>query len=689
LRHWWGFVDDLLSCSVRVLNVRLCETIVRQVIVDTVLRSWHHRSPRRATPPSDDSENRRERYRSIAETRASLWFLAQLFGTVEYPPLVRMAATAVLHARHPESWCDDPSRGGGGGAPSKWREEEEEEEFFVVTPALNALVAGEKSGDARSSRNRGSRRRGGQEADAGAGGGSTTRAIDANGNADEAPPASMRNADDDDDGGCPAPSPARTNENSTTDADRKSDEFVSNPIRSGLRTMLAGKASMEDSVLASMLVATILENDAVDGHVLETLDVFSTFETSLAAYLQRDLAEVHGADVHPPSLNALARGMETCSMVGMMLAERLLHHRFSSCDIEELRDSTRDPFDRYFQTSEWIAALDASLSYFAAYSRTLSQSKNVGDLFAEFTEMEIRRRYAQDAEETHLHPDHHDDIAWVCHLHNFFPSNLIDDAKSLIIDGEDNHPAAGSSNEIEAAKFAIRITLHLRCLKKCIEEFRERCSSIVDPRSNRWYDQDDCVSFRTTQKADDAILVIGGIQTTRLPRVGTDIDLRGRTFFRGSLPTKASPRMTSFRKGTNSNTVSDLAIVIDPSEVYVTRPKRGDPNRCTVLAAIPLRTVVASATEGALLHVAIRRQENVAATQNENNIVKNGKMTLRFESNATSLVVKECLDNYCSAYRSRIASEIDDMLQKLMSEGSQPKSPDPENQEEWADFQGA
>ncbi len=233
-------------------------------------------------------------------------------------------------------------------------------------------------------------------------------------------------------------------------------------------------------------------------------------------------------------------------------------------------------------------------------------------------------------------------------------------------------------------------------MKKCIEEFRERFYSIVvDPRSNRWYDEDDYLSFRTTQKADDAILVIGGIQTTRLPQVGTDIDLRGRTFFYGSFPTRASPRMTSFNKGAKSNDFSHLAIVIDPSEIYVASPKKGDPNRCTVISVVSLRTIIASATEGALLHVAFRRQQNFTETTTENIIFKDGKMSLQFESSATSVVVKECLDKYCEAYRSRIASEINNMLDALISNdfavsrGIQPTSPDPKDEEEWADFQGA
>ena len=226
----------------------------------------------------------------------------------------------------------------------------------------------------------------------------------------------------------------------------------------------------------------------------------------------------------------------------------------------------------------------------------------------------------------------------------------------------------------------------------CVQEFHSRFSSLTGPRSKRWYDEEDSISFRTTENADAALLAISGTQTTRLPQVGTDIDIRGRTFFYGTLHTNPNHKKITFHRNAKAAAAPELAIVVDLSEFYVTKLKKGDPNRCTVLCAVPLRTVIASATEGASLHVAIRRQEKPSILQDE--IIKDGKLTLCFESSGISLIVKETLEKYCSAYRFKIATDIDDMLEKCceMAGNLSPETSESSStivEEEWDDFQQA
>ena len=93
-----------------------------------------------------------------------------------------------------------------------------------------------------------------------------------------------------------------------------------------------------------------------------------------------------------------------------------------------------------------------------------------------------------------------------------------------------------------------------------------------------------------------------------MPEVGRDIDLRGRKFFRCSLPCKSK-----FGRNVNCDITidangakivvtekTDLVLVVDPSEIYVCKAMREDSNKCTVLAVIPLRIIIASATEVSL-----------------------------------------------------------------------------------------
>ena len=101
------------------------------------------------------------------------------------------------------------------------------------------------------------------------------------------------------------------------------------------------------------------------------------------------------------------------------------------------------------------------------------------------------------------------------------------------------------------------------------------------------------LSFCTIEEADDLLLSIGGVQTSRIPDVGTEIDLRGRKSFLCSLQNQK--RRRAFDKG--------LVLVVDPSEIFVARCKKGDINRCIVLAVISLSTIIASASAGETLHV--------------------------------------------------------------------------------------
>ena len=165
------------------------------------------------------------------------------------------------------------------------------------------------------------------------------------------------------------------------------------------------------------------------------------------------------------------------------------------------------------------------------------------------------------------------------------------------------------SDDNDSARFAIRSALHLRSLLGCIQDLHQRFTSTASELINfnsLWYGEDEgSLSFRTTEEANDIILSIGGIQTTPLPEVGKDIDIRGRKHFRCSLP-----RKSRFGRGNSVEIIidangarimvterADLVFVVDPMEVFVTMSKKGDANRCTVLAVIPLETIIASATE--------------------------------------------------------------------------------------------
>jgi hypothetical protein len=196
------------------------------------------------------------------------------------------------------------------------------------------------------------------------------------------------------------------------------------------------------------------------------------------------------------------------------------------------------------------------------------------------------------------------------------------------------------------------------------------------------------LSFCTIEEADDLLLSIGGVQTSRIPDVGTEIDLRGRKSFLCSLQNQK--RRRAFDKG--------LVLVVDPSEIYVARCKKGDINRCIVLAVIPLSTIIASASAGETLHVVCPMAQMPTAV--EEDVLKDGRLSLCFNNIATSISAKELLDKYCTAAENRKAMAIGELLDSCLEAGNKLLAANANSQstlrrgeareeEAWADFQEA
>lgn len=457
---------------------------------------------------------------------------------------------------------------------------------------------------------------------------------------------------------------------------------VPNRHRLSLLRMLSGDGhTVEETTLSSMLIATVLENEAIDDEALEMFGVFpssangetcSLFEVAIADYLSRDVSS-HHLDPNAPSHSELATSLECISSLGLQYLERVIHHTWTEGG--ECLDEA--PFNLYYHSSRFIKALCSSLTFFAKYAQQILQRDPV--LFADFMEEEIRKRYSSnELESRYGHQKEEEKTKLVCSLTNFSPSNLID-RSNLLISESTRSTGSSTGNEIEAARFSIRLTLHFRSLLWCIQEFHERFTSLTGPRSiasKRWCYEDDALSFHTIMDIDDTLLAIGGFKTTQLPRLGTDIDLRGRTFYHGY-------EFKLKQHWNLSAVVRELAFVCDPTVLYVTNVSVVDLNRHRILAVVPLRCVIASATEGSMLHVAVRYATSSTEQQVEakDELIKNGKLSLCFETENTSVMVKECLDKYCSAYRKRIAMDIDDMLEECCC------ADESKINESWSDFQ--
>lgn len=194
------------------------------------------------------------------------------------------------------------------------------------------------------------------------------------------------------------------------------------------------------------------------------------------------------------------------------------------------------------------------------------------------------------------------------------------------------------------------------------------------------------MSFCAIEEADELLLSIGGVEKTRPLVVGAEIDLRGRKSFPCFLQNNEK------RRGADKGVV----LVLDPSEICIAKYKKGDINRCTILTAIPLSTIIASASTGEVLHVVSSMAQ--ASKGAEDSVLKHGRLSLCFNSIAMSISVKELLDKYCTAQENRVQMDIMELLNsclalgnKILTTSSQLASHRREAKEEetWTDFQQA
>lgn len=556
---------------------------------------------------------------------------------VEYKPLVRLVGAAVLYPKYPHRWC-----------AARDTDILKDNGFFSVTLAINDMI-GEKiiSG------------KGGEEADAGAGGDEVRE--------------------------CQQPM-----ENSPG---HSIDHLIPNRHRAALLNMLAGHVnySSDETILASMLLSAVLENDAIDDLALEVFGILpsptennegdSPFETSIASYLSNDWNMVDS------NLKSLMSTVECVSTLGFMLLERLVFHTWT----EAGQCMEVVPFDHCFKSSVFIQALARTLRYFCSQALNhLQDASAIRDIVSSL----VRRRYLSS---TDINVSPVATGILVCSLQSYYPSNYIDNysvlAGDILRDGSHSDSDSGDlilfNQDNEAALFSIQASTHLRSLLASIHEFYLRFTS---SKGSQLYNRRQFLSFNTKDEADDVLLSIGGFRPTTLPKVGTDIDFQGRKFYHCSLPRKGRNAKERFMDVNGSKIVvtEQLVLVLDTLELYITKPRRDNPNQCTVLKVVPLSAIIASATEGVLLHI-VCHEEHLPASNDD--IIENGRLSLRFVNDEASILAKESIDQHCTEYEKKTISEMKDMLEKYLLVGARNSLSNPsqttEIDDSWCDFQQA
>ena len=575
--------------------------------------------------PADDSVSDEE-----AMAQVSVWILAQVFLSLDYAPFLRMVAVAILHPLSPaDIRMRGTKRGETGGSE------------YAITQALNAIVRGQC---VLSTRN-GSR---------------PERRVAHK----DSKPQRDDNADSDDNqGNC-----ARHGED---DAERPV-EAVANLYRRALVSILRGDMGDRRFIPAAMLLQSVLDSEHIDGDVLTALEVFpdyfspsrteggiagssstgssydSPFEDALATFFLRT--------GRPPSSSSTL-AMECCGALTLSMLSHLVAGA-------TLKGTDFDQFHGRFCSSTLVRGLVRARAAYAAEGQKLrSAASVVSEMFMDLFEFEISRRYRESE-------GNNGKKFLMCSLVRFGLGALQSDPEVFACRARDVN-----ENEIELAKFNIRMVLHFRSLCKVLVEVDEKLSCIIGPHSmgSRW--GQDSLKIQKLEVADELLMALGGFQER--PEIGTDLDVRGRTFFYFSpfSPQQVSPQAShesrnsfSSRRKRAENLLAratmpqiELMLVVDPTEIFVLKPylpgdgPSGD-NRGKILYSAPLRSIIAAVADKEHLHIAIRQMENIEP------LIRNGNMSLRFDGSGTTLIVRQYLERCRSALRSKLLRRVDSLF---------------------------
>jgi len=604
------FLNDLLCCGVRSLNVRLCEYLMHHVIVKLIL---HHISIYSVESVSsdtndDDESNENEYDQEEAYVQSSVLFLAKMFMIIDYAPLLKMVAVALLH---PYSPIDD-----------QLEELERHGKEYVVTPALNAIAQNDFVVVTNTSKNDLFNISNAVMEE------STTHIVDSA---------------------------------STCCSDEGSDSSISiaaslNPVRSVILSILSGDHKSGMFTTTAVLVESILEAGAIDYEMLKMLKIvpdYSKLESEEAmsnssAEDNADDKENFSSQFEAAIGNLFSTHHSESQSTGRVLAfdigvSLLICYMNSMMTSFTEEDTNFADFKSRFQSSHLIKQLGHAKNKFSSECEALQIG--VSEIFPDLVEMEIKQLYnkMKDAKNDTMKRE------FSCNLRKVNASTLINDPEILI-----RKEMGVTMGEVMDVRFSVRNVLILSLLKEVVDEHYDRITSQMYCKSSS---NGASLQLRTMCPPSDKIVLIGGINNK--PTVGSEICFSGKKIFhfspslaisdekeekiglsQGSVFTeKETRRHIADKILKNSSRKKEMILVVDDSMIFVLKPKARSSDRGIILCHTYIRNMIAVASDGQWLHIALRNVEDIGV------LVQKGNMALRFENEETCLSVKECVES--------------------------------------------
>ena len=388
-------------------------------------------------------------------------------------------------------------------------------------------------------------------------------------------------------------------------------ETIQNPFRVELIKSLKGEYGEWRLVVACILLESVLQSDAIDRNILALLDVIPQFHghkeqptTSIEEYpatsIEEALVELlnqHHAHSSPVTTQAL----ECVGSLGLLL--------IYYAAMEATEDGTNVGKIRSILASSplWIG-LASAWKFFCINALKSQEATGVADIFLDLVEAALSNRFT-------AHTDESGVVSYVGSLTRHGCAAITASSEVLV-----RKFRGVSTNDVETARFHIHQALHFRSLCIAVERLVSDLEQYAPPSKSPRRIEKLATALDLTERADELSRTIAGMSDK--PPNGTDLDLRGRMTFR-FYSIKAHPKpITDFSEMPPGRlrslsedmgvfrTSSHFVLVLDPTDMFVVKPSpQIEFNRGTIITSISLRNVIAAASDGEWLHVAVRHED--------------------------------------------------------------------------------
>lgn len=370
-------------------------------------------------------------------------------------------------------------------------------------------------------------------------------------------------------------------------------------------------------VCAAILVENFLKSSLMDSDTLLRLSILghydeekwhcSPIELAVANYLEQD---------HEPKSDVSAMALQCLSSVALNLFHLTIKGAMELCH-------DTDCFDRLLFRSPMRTALRNARNILFRRLIQSSETIAVADIFVDIVETAIKNRYKRTSTTGRRHcvPP----VSYICNLLYHGAGSLAANPEVLI-----RQHRVVSLNDIERTRFFAQMAIHFRATCRILEKFCDQLKQNVSTKEQGIVDLD------LVDNLDELMEIVRWRENIT---VGEEVDLRGRMTFKfASQIEQHNDIERELLEVKHANQTGELVLVLDPTSLLVVQTiSRGDSTRCILVCSISMLQIIAAASDGAWLHVAVKHHD-------VGYLIKNGNMALRFDSASTSLIVANHLD---------------------------------------------